>query len=150
VKNVRFKEVKAVCTGPRKGNANRRVVHAVNTSQTESRSDLDSHADTCVLGGNFLIYKHTGQTCTVLPWNDGANNKETNVPICQGLTAYDCDNGTTVILVVNEALGVAGQETTLLSTNQLRYHGLVVDDCSKHLSRGASKSTHSIYIPEQD
>jgi hypothetical protein len=36
----------------------------------EGRVDLDSHADTCIMGKVFHIYSATGQKCTVMPYLD--------------------------------------------------------------------------------
>lgn len=67
----------------------------------------------------------------------------------KAVTAYG-HNGVTYILVANQAL-YFGEDmpNSLLSPNQLRSNGVVVDDCPIHLSPNKS-STHSIFFPEQD
>jgi hypothetical protein len=54
-----------------------RVVHAVgaNTAHeviagTEARCELDSHANTCVAGPNFIIDEYTGEQCDVTPYSN--------------------------------------------------------------------------------
>jgi hypothetical protein len=37
---------------------------------TEGRCEIDSHADTCVAGANFLAWDFTGITCEVSPFTD--------------------------------------------------------------------------------
>jgi hypothetical protein len=36
----------------------------------QARCELDTHADTCVAGMNFLIQSFDGQTCDVMPYSD--------------------------------------------------------------------------------
>jgi len=39
---------------------------------------------------------------------------------------------------------------SLLCPNQLRAHGMIVDDCPRHLAPADRPSTHSIYSPEEE
>ena len=34
----------------------------------EARIECDSHADTCVLGRNFVVLGYTGRKCDVMPY----------------------------------------------------------------------------------
>ena len=97
------------------------------------RTDLDSHADTCVLGGNFHIYENTSQKCTVYPYSTAYKPKE--VTIAHGGTAYDHTDGTTYILDVNNGFNMTQElATSLLNPNQLRSNGIAVDETPIHLS----------------
>jgi hypothetical protein len=112
------------------------------------RTDLDSHADTCVLGGTFHIYENTAQQCTVYPYSTSYKPKV--VTVAHGGTAYDHTDGHTYILDVNNGFNMATDLTTsLLHPNQMRANGIVVDDTPVHLSQDGL-STHSIYVPELD
>jgi hypothetical protein len=73
-----------------------------------------------------------------------------NVPIVKAATAYDnLQTGETFILILGQALYMGEHvESTLLCPNQLRYNGVEVDDCPKHLAPPNKPSTHSIFIPE--
>ena len=53
----------------------------------EGRIELDSHADTCVLGRNFVILSYSGKECEVLPYSDEYDSVK-NVPIVTGATAW--------------------------------------------------------------
>ena len=65
-------------------------------------------------------------------------------------TAYNHLTGETFILVLAQALYLGDkQEPSLLCPNQMRSHGIVIDDVPKHLSVNCA-STHSIYIPSMD
>ena len=54
-----------------------------------ARCELDSHADTCALGSNFLLLHYTGQvSCDVAPYNSEAYNPERDIPIVTAATSY--------------------------------------------------------------
>ena len=40
----------------------------MNTPGTTARCELDSHADTCVVGPNFQLDEYTGKYCDVTPY----------------------------------------------------------------------------------
>jgi hypothetical protein len=132
---------KRLCISDIRDTAKVRVVET-----TENRSELDSHADTCVLGRNFIIYSQSGQTCTVVPYSD--NYKPKTVAIASGGTAYDHDDGVTYILDVHNGLDMTSElKASLLNPNQMRMNGLIVDDVPIHLAQ-SDEATHSIYFPE--
>ena len=90
---------------------------------------MDSHADTCVLGKNFVALSFTNRYCDVQPFSDSYSST-TNVPIAHGATAWDHpDTGETFILIVNEGLYFgAKMEHSLLNPNQIRHFHNVVQD----------------------
>ena len=65
--------------------------------------EMDSHADTCCLGSNFIPIYFTGKVCDVAPFLSDLPNQE-GIQICSGATAFDNGDGGTYILVINEAL----------------------------------------------
>ena len=67
------------------------------------RCELDSHADTCLAGSNFIAYEHTGQTVSVYGFDDDAPPLQ-NIPIATCMTAHTLPDGETVILVVHQVL----------------------------------------------
>jgi hypothetical protein len=73
-----------------------------------------------------------------------------DVPIVKAATAYDDHiTGKTLILVINQAQYFGSQLShILLNQNQMKAHGLTVEDCPKHLSKG--KSRHAIILEEND
>lgn len=93
------------------------------------RSELDSHADTCVAGANCIILAYTGKECDVSPYRDDYE-AATNVPIVHAATAWTSKRtGQTYILVLNEALWMGDVlDHTLVNPNQLRHFGVDVQD----------------------
>ena len=90
---------------------------------------MDTHADTCVLGHNFIVLNYTSQVTDVYGYSPELGAIK-NIPIVTGATAVDNPTtGETIILVVNEALWYGNcLDHSLLNPNQLRHYGCVVND----------------------
>ena len=91
---------------------------------------MDSNADTCCAGSNFLIMSMTRRTADVFPY-DAENYKPLyNVPIVSAATAYDDPiTGQTYILILNECLYYGTKlDHSLINPNQLCHGGCPVWD----------------------
>jgi hypothetical protein len=89
--------------------------------------EMDTHADTCVVGPNFVILHYTSRECDVSPYTEVYESVKA-VPIVSGATAWtDEGTGLTYILVVNEGLWMLDTVTaSLINPNQLRANGTEV------------------------
>jgi len=107
-----------------------RSVSAVVTNATTGQNELDSHADTCALGSNFVPLHFTGRVCDVSPYNPNTYSPERNIPIVSAATAYtDQRTGQVFIIVINEALWFGNKmPNSLINPNQLRFAGVSVRD----------------------
>ena len=96
---------------------------------TKGRIELDSHADTIVLGANCVILSHTGQSCEVMAYSD-TYYAITDVPIITGETLWtSLHDGDKFILIFNEALWMGNTlQHTLVNPNQLRAYGTIIQD----------------------
>ena len=96
---------------------------------TEGRVELDSHADTIVLGANCIILSHTGQSCKVMPYSD-TYDAITDVPVVTGATLWTSPHdGDEFILIFNEAHWMGDTlQHTLVNPNQLRGYGTTIQD----------------------
>jgi hypothetical protein len=122
-----------------------------NTSQlrvTYGRMEIDSHADTIVLGGNAIIMHYTNRECDVSPYADSYEPIR-NVPIVSGATAVTSpDTGMTCILIFNEAIWMGELlDHSLINPNQLRFHGINVQDnpfgdVAMHIASDADNFSH--------
>jgi hypothetical protein len=92
-------------------------------------NEMDTHADTCVLGRNFTPLHYTGRVCNVQPYSDDYS-PVTDIAIITGATAYDCTSTfQTYILVFNEGLDFIDRlQHSLINPNQMRYAGINVQD----------------------
>lgn len=116
--------------------------------QKLGRMELDSHADTIVGGNNCILLETTGRTVSVSPFSEEYDAIK-DIPIATIATAYECpSSGQVYILIFNEALYFGHRMThSLLCPNQLRSHGIQVDDTPVQYNES---STHSLYIPDHD
>ena len=96
---------------------------------TQGRIELDSHADTIVLGANCIILSHTGQSCEVMPYS-GTTDAITDVPAVTGATLWTYPHdGNEFILFFKEVLLMGNTlQHTLVNPNQLRVYGTTVQD----------------------
>jgi hypothetical protein len=104
-------------------------VHCIAMAATASnRCELDSHADTFVAGSNTRIMYTTGNVVNVHGFSNSMELK--NVPVATVATVYVDQAGNCYLLVVHQALYIgAKHHRSLVNPNQLRQHGLAVDDC---------------------
>ena len=95
----------------------------------EGRIELDSHADTIVLGTNCVILSYTGQSCEVMPYSD-TYDAITDVPVITGATLWTSPHdGDKYILIFNKALWMGNTlQHTLVNPNQLQAYGMTVQD----------------------
>ena len=93
------------------------------------RMELDSHADTIVLGSNAIVMHYTSRECDVSPYAD-TYQPIVDVPIVTGATAVTSpQTGLTYILVFNEAIWMGDiLDHSLINPNQLRAFGIAVQD----------------------
>ena len=122
-----------------------RRVAATNPDGKPIFCELDSHADTCCAGANFVMLEEPYKHVNVYAYS-GEYKPLTNIPVTVCATVWVSPvTGESYLLVVNEALYFGERlDSSLLCPNQLRDNGLTVDDVPKQYS---ADSTHSIYDP---
>lgn len=111
----------------------------------EGRAELDSHADTCVAGSDFLFVDDgMGKTTKVYPYSREYKPIE-NIKIGTAVTAYtESGTGQVWILVLNQCLFFGERlKTTLLCPNQIRHAGHQVYDIPRQFD---ASSSHSIRL----
>ena len=97
----------------------------------DGRLEIDNHADTFVAGRNCALLHFTERVCDVMPyWHEYEAKK--GVPIAKVATGYTSAHGKRSILVFNEALWMPELENSLVNPNQLRHHGIEVQDNPFH------------------
>jgi hypothetical protein len=113
-----------------------------------NRTELDSHADTCVAGANTTPLWYADHYVSVSPFI-GEYEPLEQIPIASVATAWDHpDTGETYLLILNEALYFGDRMShSLICPNQLRDFGLRVNDVPPCYD---STSTHSIIIPDSN
>ena len=100
--------------------------------------ELDTHADTTVLGLNCVVVSYTGKECKVSPYSSQYEAVR-NVPVVTGATVWtNAVDGTAYLLIFHESLWMGDKlDHTLVNPNQLWAYGVSVQDNpfhAKHLS----------------
>ena len=117
-----------------KSSSRKRTISPLNVSNKvhrqhnfTSKCELDSHADTIVAGGNCVLLNYTDRACTVHAY-DESYKPQNDVPIVRAATGFTSRDGRNYILVMNGALWMPNLNHTLINPNQLRAHGVEVQD----------------------
>lgn len=98
------------------------------TQASETRCELDSHADTCAFGQNSYIISETSQAVSVAGFHPDMKEIR-DVRVVTAAVAYDCPiTFTTFILVFPQSLFFPRMQHNLICPDQLREFGLVVND----------------------
>ena len=120
-----------------------------NINLEETRTELDTHADTCAVGAHALILRDHGKNIEVTGYDakDGGRFFQT----VSAAVAYDDPKlGRPIILVINQCIHIPTIKHNLLCPMQLRVNDIKVNDVPKFLSDEPTDQTHAIVIPVQD
>ena len=120
-------------------------------SVSVTRTELDSHADTCCFGRNALVIAESSHTVDVTPFLSRLDNVS-KVPIVSCAVAYDDPrNYSTYVLIFHQVLYFADDlEHNLLCHNQLRMNGIHVYECPHLMGLNPTECLHSIVVPFED
>mmetsp|Transcript_37601 Transcript_37601/g.53010 ORF Transcript_37601/g.53010 Transcript_37601/m.53010 type:complete len:1380 (-) Transcript_37601:246-4385(-) len=106
--------------------------------------ELDSHADTCVVGKNVHVTHVHDRTVTVTGY-DPSQEAVTGLQVVSAQVAYDMpDTGQVVLLTIHQAIQVPTMEHNLLCPMQLRMNDCQVAECPKFLMSEPNDNSHSI------
>ena len=115
----------------------------------EARTDLDSHANMCVIGRYSVIVSNSGRHAEVNAFSPTIESLH-KVPIVDAAIAYDCPYSMkTYILIARNALYVESMDNNLVPPFIMRESGLEVNEVPKIHASEPSVENHSIYCPEQ-
>jgi hypothetical protein len=118
---------------------------------TIAANEMDSNADTCCAGSNFIVLALTRRTADVYRY-DSSYKPLLNVPIASAATAYDDPHtGQTYILIINECLYYGTKlGHSLINPNQLRFGGTPVWDNAFDMNHDLSiECENDLIIPLQ-
>ncbi len=118
-------------------------------SNYETTLELDSHADTCVLGHDALIILDYQQPVSVAGYNKVLGSK--TYQTVSGVVAYD-DPQTerTLHLVINQAIHIPHLDHHLLFPMQCPVNGVTVNDLPKFLAANPTDQMHALTINDSD
>jgi len=123
---------------------------SLDAGRTEFNTELDSHADSPVVGKHSHILRSTGRKVSVKGFTDQLG-APILVPVVDAAVIYDCEySGRSIVLVIRNALFLRNMETNLIPPFMMRLAGLKIDECPKFLSDKPDETNHSIYSPGLD
>ena len=107
--------------------------------------ELDSHADTSVVGRDTALLIHDYETPV---WVQGYNEdvgERSNCHIISAVVAYNHPvSGDTYMIVIHQAILIPDMPNNLLCPMQLRDHGLAVNDEPKYMALNPMEEHHAI------
>ena len=116
-------------------------------SSESTRTECDSHADTCVAGCNTVKLSDDGRAVTVHGFTDDSQ-PHPNIPIATVATVWIGPEGAPYLLIIHEALFFGDLvHGSLLNPNQLRANHVKVHDTPRQFE---PSSTHSIHAVTED
>ena len=127
-----------------------RISTACSIEEEGSAIELDSHADSPVVGKHATILRYTGKQVQVSGFTDklGAGIK---VNVVDAALVYDCEySGKSYLLIIRNALYVKEMKASLIPPFMMRLAGIEINECPKFMARNPTIQHHSIYFPEDD
>ena len=117
---------------------------------SDTRSELDSHANMIVLGKHCYIISYSGRQADVKAFSPEAGQVQ-SVPIVDAAIAYDCPfSMKTYILIARNALHIPSMENNLIPPFIMREAAVTVNDTAKIHTKDPTVEDHSIYFEEID
>jgi hypothetical protein len=118
-------------------------------SVVETTLELDSHADTCVLGRHVLTILDYDRPVSVVGYDEslGSHTYKT----VSGVIAYtDPKTGRTLHLVINQAIHIPHLDHHLLCPMQCHVNDVTVDKMPKFLAPQSTDQTHALTLTDLD
>jgi hypothetical protein len=123
-------------------------VAATELQVKEHSTDLDSHADTCVVGKNALIVHLLDKKVNVTGF-DPTQGKIKGLDLVSAALAYDCPRtGEATILMIHQAVHVPTMDNDLLCPMQMRMNDVVVNECPKFMETSPSDMSHALRVTQ--
>ena len=114
-----------------------------------SRIELDSHADTCVIGKNAMVIHDHRWRVSVTGYDPKAGSNLYR--IVSAALAYDHpQTGETSLLIINQAIEIPHLRNHLLCIFQCRMSGAIINDVPKFQAPNPSVHTHAIRVNSDD
>ena len=114
---------------------------------TVGKCEMDSHADTCCAGANFIMLTPTGAVCDVSPY-DSSYEPRKNLPIATCATVYTMPNGIDILLVGHEMIYFGNLlPNSLINPNQIRHSGGSVQDDYTRSDADFGITLEDLFVP---
>ena len=123
------------------------VSYKINDPDYETTLELDSHADTCVLGHDALIILDYQQPVTVVGYDESLGTK--TYATVSGAVAYDDpQTGRTLHLVIHQAIHIPHLDHHLLCHMQCCVNDVIANNLPKFLASDPTDQMHVLTIKD--
>ena len=115
----------------------------------EHTSELETQADTCVVGRHAFIVERHDRLVNFSgydPTKGTANDLEV---VKAAITVDNVDTGESQVVIINQAVHVPTMEHNLLCPIQMSMHGEIVNDTSKFLLRDLTDNGHCVILKNE-
>ena len=113
----------------------------------DGRTEMDSHADTCVVGKQCLVFHDFDRPVNVSGFDTSLGTVKNRSVVSAALAYDDPETGEVIMLVVHQAIHIPTMDHNLLCPMQLRMSDVAVDECPKFLHSAPTDETHAIRFP---
>ena len=119
------------------------------SSVTCLKSELDSHADTCVVGKHALVVHEHNKMVNVFSYDPKSKGKPAK--IVDALVKYvDPFTGAESLIMINQAIHVDYLEHNLICPMQCRLNGVIVNDTPKFLTDNPTEESHAMILTDPE
>ena len=94
----------------------------------ETCTELDSHADTCVVGKHVLLFQDFNRPVNVSGYDANLGTVENCKTVSAAMAYDDIRTGETVMLIVHQAISLPHLDNNLLNPMQLRMNDVRVSE----------------------
>lgn len=115
----------------------------------DSRTELDNHADTCVVGKHSLILNDFDRPVNVTGYDESQGTVAHNMRTVTAAVAYDDPyTGKVVIIVIHQAILIPHLNVNLICPMQARVNDIGICDIPKFLAKNPTEHTHAVTFPK--
>jgi hypothetical protein len=141
--------LRTICIDLNQRRTVKHISYKINDPNYETTLELDSHADTCVLGRDALIILDHQRPVTVVGYDESLGTK--TYATVSGVVAYDDpQTGRTLHLIIHQAIHIPHLDHHLLCPMQCRVNDVIVNDLPKFLASEPTDQTHALTIKDPD
>ena len=125
------------------------IVAEIESGGDSSSLELDSHADSPVVGSKDLIIRTHDGKVRVNVFTPELGSK--TVDVVDAAIAYECEfTGKMLIMIIRNVLHLIEMKHNLLSPFILRLYGLEVNEQPKFITRNPTTKHHLVYFKENN
>ena len=110
------------------------------------RVTVDGGADTCLDGRGHIFLEYTERLANVVGFDDDVTKQ--NLHIGTSITVVTTSSGDDILLLKNESIDHTSQANSMLSVNQVRAHGIDLDDCPSRFKVDGRKGRQSMIVDD--